>query len=97
MTRLALAVALTLAAFAAHPVSALVPAAAPGEPATAATTPAPSIEATQEDGSDERIVRRLGGIFGELPAFGEVQVAVREGVVTLAGTVPSDADIASFA
>lgn len=94
MTRLALAIALTLAAFAALPASALVPASAPGDATTAAVTPAPSIEATQEDGSDDRIVRRLGGIFGELPAFGEVQVAVREGVVTLTGTVPSDADIA---
>lgn len=51
----------------------------------------PVIEQAQGDGDDERIAQRIRGIFGELPAFGSVEVGVSEGVVTLSGTAP-DAD-----
>lgn len=64
-------------------------------PTTSATgTAAPPIEATAAAGSDDRIAQRLSGIFGELPAFAQVRVAVREGVVSLSGTVPQESDIA---
>jgi small-conductance mechanosensitive channel len=64
------------------------------EPAPQATpTATQTIESRQESGADERIAQRIRGIFGELPAFAEVSVEVSEGVVTLDGKVPSDADI----
>ena len=49
---------------------------------------------TQDEGSDARIAQRIRGIFAELPAFRGVQVTVRQGVVTLSGTVPESSDIA---
>lgn len=62
------------------------------------STPSPAetaaISDTQEAGSDDRIVRRIAGIFGELPAFADVRVSASEGVVSLAGTVPAEEDIA---
>ena len=84
---------LALAALLAPPVSAALPAApAPeSEPAAGETTP---IADTPEAGSDERIARRIGGIFRELPAFADVEVSASEGVVTLSGTVPAEEDIA---
>ena len=92
--RAAFAPLLLLVAGIAGPVAGALPAldASPAEsPAEAATAP---IEATAEAGSDDRIARRLNGIFGELPAFSGIDVTVREGVVTLTGTVPEEADIA---
>ena len=83
------AVALVLAA----PALALLPQ-TESEPTPQATpTPAQTIDSSQESGADERIAQRIRGIFGELPAFAEVSVDVSEGVVTLDGMVPSDADI----
>ncbi|WP_421993244.1 mechanosensitive ion channel family protein [Qipengyuania sp.] len=65
---------------------------APAEPVE---TPAPvqTIAATQEAGADEQIAERIAGIFAELPAFGGVEVAVSEGVVSLSGTVPKAEDV----
>ncbi len=66
---------------------------APAEP-VATVTAAPTIEATQDANTDARISERIRGIFSELPAFRSVDVSVREGVVSLAGTVPKPEDIA---
>lgn len=67
---------------------------APSEP-EAAEAPAPqqTIAATQDEGADERIAERIGGIFAELPAFESVSVEVSEGVVSLSGTVPKAEDV----
>ena len=70
-----------------------VPAASP----TASPSPAPAAQAiadTQDAGADARITGRIRGIFAELPAFAQVQVAASQGVVTLSGTVPEQADVA---
>ena len=65
--------------------------AAAGEaPAAAGTT----IEDTQDAGADARIAQRIRGIFAELPTFEGVEVAVSQGVVSLRGTVPDQADVA---
>lgn len=80
---------------AASPVSAFLPGLeAPEAPAAEQSAAAPTIEDTQERGSDARIAARMRGIFRELPAFAGVDVAVNQGVVTLSGTVPSKEDIA---
>ena len=50
--------------------------------------PAQEIDATVDEGSDERIAERIEGIFAELPAFRQVEVGVSSGVVTLSGVVP---------
>jgi small-conductance mechanosensitive channel len=50
-----------------------------------------SIQTSPEENADEKIAQRIRDIFGELPVFGDVSVAVSEGVVDLSGTVP-DAD-----
>ena len=76
------------------PATAMLPAApAPEEPAEA-STPAQTIDDTQDEGADARIQSRIADIFGELPAFQAVEVAVNEGVVTLSGVVPAQEDIA---
>ena len=49
---------------------------------------------TQDAGADARIAGRIRGIFAELPAFARVQVRASQGVVSLSGTVPDQADIA---
>ncbi|QUL39500.1 mechanosensitive ion channel family protein [Erythrobacter sp. JK5] len=62
----------------------------PTDPAPAAEEPAPvqaPIEQAPDDGDDPRIQERLEGIYAELPAFSDVRVTVREGVVALEGTV----------
>ena len=70
-----------------------VPAASPAaSPSSAAPTQA--IADTQDAGADARIAGRIHGIFAELPAFAPVRVAVSQGVVTLSGTVPAQADVA---
>jgi len=58
----------------------------------AAPDPVPAIAQEQDAASDGRIKARIQGIFSELPQFGTVTVTVREGVVTLSGTLP-DADM----
>ncbi|MBX7501045.1 mechanosensitive ion channel [Qipengyuania sp. YG27] len=59
-----------------------------------APAPAQTIATTQDSGADAKIAERIAGIFAELPAFSSVSVAVAQGVVTLSGTVPQQADIA---
>ena len=56
--------------------------------------PAQEIDATVDEGSDERIAERIEGIFAELPAFRQVEVGVSSGVVTLSGVVPDQDAIA---
>lgn len=90
--RAAFALALFLLACIAGPAAALAPVANPTPALSAA--PSTSIAATAEEGSDDRIAQRLMGILGELPAFTQVRVAAREGVVTLTGTVPEESDVA---
>lgn len=75
---------------------AVLPAApSPENPAEPAETQA--IGQSQDAGEDTRIARRIEGIFAELPAFAGVAVEVDDGVVTLTGTVPEQADIARAA
>lgn len=66
----------------------------PGESAEESASPSQTIADTQDDGADARIAGRIAGIFGELPAFEAVDVAVRQGVVTLSGTVAEAGDAA---
>ncbi|WP_240624551.1 mechanosensitive ion channel domain-containing protein [Aurantiacibacter odishensis] len=73
----------------------LLPEAAPAEQAPA--TPAPtagSIEIDQVAGQDDRIAARLSDIFANVPSLSQVEVSVRQGVVTLTGTAPDDAALA---
>lgn len=98
---LAALLAVSLASLLAAPLHAALPAidmASPTDtPSVEPTAAAPATGAiadTQDAGADARIVRRIEGIFGELPAFRDVRAQVSEGVVTLSGTVPQDADIA---
>ncbi|GMM92059.1 mechanosensitive ion channel domain-containing protein [Qipengyuania sp. MTN3-11] len=78
----------------AAPLMAMLPSVDPA-PQTQATpaTPGQTIADTQDEGADTRIAERMRGIFSELPAFRNVEVAVRQGVVTLTGTVPQAADV----
>ncbi|MGN6498219.1 MAG: mechanosensitive ion channel domain-containing protein [Tsuneonella sp.] len=69
-----------------------VPSASPSATPSAAASGA--IADTNDAASDDRIRRRIAGIFAELPAFAQVHVAVNQGVVALTGTVPAQADIA---
>ena len=48
----------------------------------------------QAAGQDARIEARLSDIFANVPSLSQVQVDVREGVVTLSGTAPDDAALA---
>lgn len=79
----------------AAPAAAILPV-APNTDETAAETAAPAqtIDDTQDAGADGRMAQRIEGIFSELPAFGAVEVDVRQGVVILSGTVPRQEDIA---
>ncbi len=88
--------ALALIFAAASPAAAILPALPEPAPSEAAATasPASTIDNTQRAGDDERIAARIRGILGELPAFGDVDVAVSQGVVRLSGTVPAQDDIA---
>ncbi|MCH2486659.1 MAG: mechanosensitive ion channel family protein [Erythrobacter sp.] len=71
----------------------MLPAAPETPEETASEAPEQVIDDTQEAGSDARIANRIRGIFGELPAFADVEVEVQQGVVSLAGTVPAQEDI----
>ena len=99
MMRRGLAVLLLVLAAHCAPVSAQlgqvlgVPAASPA----ASSSPEPTAQAiadTQDVGADTRIAGRIRGIFAALPAFAQVQVIASQGVVTLSGTVPEQADVA---
>lgn len=74
-----------------------VPAGAAIVPAAPATTAAPTAEPAiadrQDAGADTRIAGRIRAIFGEIEALSDVEVAAREGVVTLSGTVRAAEDI----
>ncbi|WP_126172144.1 mechanosensitive ion channel family protein [Altericroceibacterium xinjiangense] len=59
---------------------------------TAAPSAAPEIEARQEAGSDQAVSQRISSIFSEIPALAGVRANVREGVVTLTGTVTDAED-----
>lgn len=66
----------------------------PAEPAASPTpAPAQTIGDTSVEGADERIARRIEGIFAAVPALQNVTVSVRQGVVTLDGKVPTPEDI----
>jgi len=58
-----------------------------------APTAAQAIETGNDAESDERIGRRIEGIFGAVPALENVTVSVNAGVVTLEGKVPTTEDI----
>ncbi len=74
----------------AAPASAVLPDATASEPSE--ETPAEgAIEQSPDAGDDVRIADRISGIFSELPGFEALDVDVKEGVVTLGGTL-SDAD-----
>ena len=93
MAALRVALAL-LALLAVDPARALVPGAPDLAPASSPAAAPAAIATETEQGADDRIARRLNGILSELPAFKAVRATVREGVVTLAGTVPKEADVA---
>ncbi|WP_233994284.1 BON domain-containing protein [Erythrobacter litoralis] len=76
----------------ASPAHAVLPGAPEGA-AEPASTETQAIEQSQDAGTDSRIRGRIEGIFAELPAFADVEVTVSDGVVTLSGTVPDEADI----
>lgn len=79
----------------AAPAAAILPVAPNTDETTAETAaPAQTIDDTQDAGADGRMAQRIEGIFSELPAFGAVEVDVRQGVVILSGTVPRQEDIA---
>ena len=82
------------ALLAASPSTAMLPAAPAETPSPEPTASAQPIDNTQNAGDDSRIAERIRGIFSQLPAFRNVRVSVNEGVVTLAGEVPKDEDIA---
>lgn len=68
-------------------------AAVPAVPETLGAPAEPAIADRQDAGADARIAGRIRAIFGEIEALSDVQVAVREGVVTLSGTVQASDDI----
>ncbi|GAA4641821.1 hypothetical protein GCM10023115_02090 [Pontixanthobacter gangjinensis] len=67
----------------------------PAAPETEAGEPAPAqlIEPEIVPGEDERIAKRLRGIYGVLDHLSAVTVEVEQGVVTLNGALASQADI----
>ncbi|MEQ8827981.1 MAG: BON domain-containing protein, partial [Parvibaculum sp.] len=71
------------------------PVAGADSPASQAPSePVPAIAQEQDAADNSRIEARITGIFSELPQFGTVTVSVREGVVTLEGTLPDAETIA---
>lgn len=67
----------------------------PAAPETAVEEPTlpQVIEAEIVPGDDERIAERLRGIYGVLDRLSQITVEVEQGVVTLTGTLASQADI----
>jgi small-conductance mechanosensitive channel len=86
---------LTLSAFAVTGTvsAAILPVADKQPTASPAPVQSQAIGDTSEAGSDERIARRIKGIFGAVPALEDVTVSVSEGVVTLGGKVSAAEDI----
>ena len=91
MIRLAFLLPL-LCAWLSVPAQAMLPA-APADQEEVDTAPTQAIDDTQDAGADDRIASRLRDIFGQLPAFAQVDVQVSQGVVSLSGMVPSAEDI----
>lgn len=91
------AVVTCAALLAAAPAGAAIPLPT-GETRESAATESPRsvIALDSSVGTDEQVADRIRGIFGVLPGLSEVDVAVRNGVVTLEGTV-EDADQATRA
>ena len=71
-------------------VGAVVPQPADSAAETSAETR--SIAQASDAGEDTRIAERIEAIFAEIPALGTVSARVSDGVVTLSGTVGSEAD-----
>lgn len=88
--RLIAALALAMGALPLH--AALLPA-APSPEAATDVPEAGTIEQQPESGTDERIALRLRDIFANVPSLAGITVEVREGVVTLSGTVREEAAI----
>ncbi|MBY6219327.1 mechanosensitive ion channel family protein [Qipengyuania aquimaris] len=84
----------SLLLLAATPAAALLPTTPETEAPAEVEAPVQTIEDTQDEGADERIAERIRGIFSELPAFEDVTIDVRQGVVTLSGTVPDQQAVA---
>lgn len=74
--------------------AAILPDTKPSPSDTAPATPSQTIDDTSETGSDDRIAKRIEGIFAAVPALKAVKVSVSQGVVTLSGTVPAPEDVA---
>ena len=71
----------------AGPAQAILPAPVEvSEPAIA--TPTQSLSETRDPAADDRIAKRIGDIFTEVPSLSGVTVDVSEGVVTLSGVAP---------
>ena len=86
---------LVFAASVSTPVAAL-PIGAPDASEESTAGPDDAIEAPLEEGADEAIASRIGGIFAELPSLEAVDFKVESGVVTLTGAAP-DADAIAWA
>ena len=92
MRRLAVTVVLALAApISAHAtITAIQVESRPTE--SPAPTIQPAIETERDADADNRIAERIRGIFAAIKPLHAVEVEVREGVVTLSGSVASTAD-----
>lgn len=60
------------------------------QPDDAVSDPEPAIELATETTSDGKITKRIEGIFAQIDSLNEVAVTVREGVVTLSGSVANE-------
>jgi small-conductance mechanosensitive channel len=85
---------LALTAPATAPALQILPTPKPKAAPAPSPTPSPTgtIAERAEAGSDARIAQRIRGIFTELPSLAHVTVGVKQGVVTLGGTVASPGD-----
>ncbi|WP_245805948.1 mechanosensitive ion channel domain-containing protein [Erythrobacter donghaensis] len=91
MSDLAALALLIAASLAPTPASAqLIPENTAGE---ATADPKPVIEAADATPTDAAIAERLNGIFAEIDPLAGIAVEVKSGVVTLSGTVATNADI----
>ena len=81
------------AAFPSSARAALLPSLDQGATPSPAPTQAQTIDATSDSGSDERIARRIEGIFAAVPNLNRVTVSVQQGVVSLGGKVTAVEDI----
>nr|WP_246205086.1 mechanosensitive ion channel family protein [Altericroceibacterium indicum] len=91
--RVAAWIAAVLLGFSAVSAQAILPSVTTGgsEPAQAEAAPV-QIETEYQSGKDEQIASRISGIFSEIPSLSGIVPEVREGVVTLSGTVSDPAD-----